>query len=141
MVSNKCEYALRAVFELARHRGQQSMKGQEIASAQGIPPRFLEVILVELKNAGFVLAKRGSSGGYVLARPPREITVGQVIDLFQGSPQVDVTDREHPGGYTLARLWERVHSAVSEVYDETTFEDLVEQEVLRMCAGVPDYVI
>ena len=141
MVSNKCEYALRAVFELARHRSQEPMKGQDIASAQGIPPRFLEIILVELKNAGFVLAKRGSSGGYVLARPARQITVGQIIHLFQGSPRVDGIDGEHPGDYTFSHLWDRVQRAVAEVYDKTTFDDLIQQEILRMCAGIPDYVI
>jgi len=141
MVSNKCEYALRAMFELARRRGQEPMKGQEIAAAQGIPPRFLEIILVELKNAGFVLARRGSTGGYVLARPAHEITVGQVIHLFEGLPQVEAMTGEHPGDYAFGQLWERVQSAVSGIYDTTTFDDLVQQEILRACAGVPDYVI
>ena len=144
MVSNKCEYALRAVYELARQRGGEPRKSQEIASAQGIPPRFLEIILVELKNAGFVLAKRGSGGGYVLARPAREITVGQVIHSFQGEPdpqtQTDYPGK-HAGDYAFSGLWERVQSAVSEVYDRTTFEDLLQEEILGMCAGAPDYVI
>lgn len=141
MVSNKCEYALRAVFELARQGGDAPRRAQEIASAQGIPPRFLEIILVELKNAGFVSARRGSTGGYVLARPAREIMVGQVIHLFQGSSHTTESYEGHAGDYAFAQLWHRVQTAISEVYDKTTFDDLVQQEVLRMCGGVPDYVI
>jgi len=141
MVSNKCEYALRAVFELARHGGAEPRKSQEIASAQGIPPRFLEVILVELRNAGFVTAKRGNGGGYVLARPAYRITVGQVIHLFEGWPQTGGSYDGYAGDYAFSHLWGRVQAAISEVYDKTTFDDLVQQEILRMCGGVPDYVI
>lgn len=61
LVSKKCEYALRAVFELARHAEAGPMKIQDVASTQGIPSRFLEIILVELKNGGFVLSKKGNS--------------------------------------------------------------------------------
>jgi len=141
MVSNKCEYALRAVFELARYGDGEPKKSQEIASAQGIPPRFLEIILVELRNAGFVLAKRGSGGGYVLARPAYEITVGQVIHLFQGLPSNGGSYDGYAGDYAFSNLWGRVQTAISQVCDKTTFDDLVQQEVLRMCGGVPDYVI
>ncbi len=144
MVSSKCEYGLRAVFELARRGNEEPRKSQEIASAQGIPPRFLEIILVELKNAGFVLAKRGNNGGYVLARPPREITVGQVIRLFQGELQDPAqTDYAglHAGDHAFADLWRRVQTAISELYDKTTFQDLIQEEVLGLCAGAPDYVI
>jgi Rrf2 family protein len=144
MVSNKCEYALRAVFELARQGGEEPKKSQEIASAQGIPPRFLEIILVELRNAGFVSAKRGSSGGYTLARSAREITVGQVIRSFQGQPnnpaQRDCPGR-YAGDYAFSGLWGRVQSAISGVYDMTTFADLLQEEITGMCSGAPDYVI
>jgi Rrf2 family cysteine metabolism transcriptional repressor len=145
LVSNKCEYALRAIFELARRSGQDPIKVQDIASAQGIPPRFLEIILVELKNGGFVLSKRGNNGGYILARPPREITVGQVIRLFQGDldipGQVKALNGTHGGDFAFSGLWERAQAAIAEVYDRTTFADLLQDELLRGRKWVLNYVI
>jgi Rrf2 family cysteine metabolism transcriptional repressor len=145
MVSNKCEYALRAIFELALRASDQPRKVQDIASAQGIPPRFLEIILVELKNAGFVASRRGSDGGYSLARPAREIAVSDVIRLFHGAPQASPRP-ERPAGRTagdfaFAALWERAQTALWEVYDQSTFEDLLQAEIVGRSAGVPDYVI
>jgi Rrf2 family cysteine metabolism transcriptional repressor len=145
VVSKKCEYALRAVFELACNRTEDPMKIQDIASAQGIPSRFLEIILVELKNGGFVLSKRGNSGGYTLARDARDIHVGEVIRFFQGrlgSPGQD-RDRatERVGDIAFSRLWERAQAAISEVYEQTTIYDLVEEEAAYRCTNEPNYVI
>ena len=85
LVSKKCEYALRAIFELFRNEGNEPMKIQDIATAQDIPIRFLEVILVELKHGGFVSSKRGNCGGYTPAREAGDITIGEVISFFEGS--------------------------------------------------------
>lgn len=145
MVSNKCEYALRAIFELALRPADEPRKVQDIASAQGIPPRFLEIILVELKNAGIVLSKRGSEGGYALARAPREITVGEIIRLFHGVPRPPVPPNaptgRRTGDFAFSVLWERAQAALAEVYDQTTVEDLIQEEILVGPAGAPDYVI
>ena len=89
-------------------------------------------------------AKRGNNGGYVLARSPREITVGQVIRLFQRDAEVPEQPHDtglHPGDFAFAGLWNRIQTAVSGVYDKTTFEDLLQDELLGLCADVPDYVI
>ena len=68
-VSLKCQYGLRALFELARRAGNGPTRIQEIAEAQAIPPRFLENILNQLRRGGFVESRRGKAGGFVLARP------------------------------------------------------------------------
>ena len=145
IVSNKCEYALRAIFELGRRAGQDPIKVQDIASAQGIPPRFLEIILVELRNGGFVLSRRGNNGGYILARPPREISVGQVIRLFQGDQdtpgQAKALSDMRAGDFAFSRLWERAQTAIAEVYDKTTFADLLQDELLRGRKWVLNYVV
>ena len=73
------QYALRAIFELAKRAGQGPIKISKIAEAQAIPLRFLEVILSQLKGSGIVDAKRGFYGGYFLIRPPGEITVGHIF--------------------------------------------------------------
>jgi len=76
LVSQKAQYALRAVFELARRHGKGWVKISDIADTQAIPIRFLEVILGQMKQAGFVVSRRGTEGGYMLAVAPGELTVG-----------------------------------------------------------------
>lgn len=145
MVSNKCEYALRAIFELALGADGEPRKVQNIASAQGIPPRFLEIILVELKNGGIVLSRRGSEGGYTLARAPREITVGEVIRLFHGVPsrpaRAGSLAGRRSGDFAFSALWDRAQTAIGQVYSQTTFADLIQEEIMAGSPGVPDYVI
>ncbi|OHB67846.1 MAG: hypothetical protein A2Y77_10405 [Planctomycetes bacterium RBG_13_62_9] len=145
MVSNKCEYALRAIFELTLQAGDEPRKVQDIASAQEIPPRFLEIILVELRNGGLVVSKRGSNGGYALARDAQRITVGDVIRCVQGEQQVPLQSGlpggRRTGDIAFASLWERAQAAISDVYDKTTFADLLQEEVAGGCVGMSDYVI
>ncbi len=83
LVSQKCQYALRAIFELAKRTGQGPVKIAEIAEAQAIPVRFLEVILSQLKQGRFAVSQRGSEGGYQLARPPQELTVGEITRVAE----------------------------------------------------------
>ena len=94
-ISQKCQYALRAIYELALHQDEGPCKIGAIAEAQSIPVRFLENILNSLKGAGFVDSVRGKDGGYYLLRKADEITVGEVIRFVQGplgrsnAPRVD----------------------------------------------------
>src|SRR5512133_391623 len=83
-ISQKCQYALRAVFELAKQQGKSPLTIGHIAEQQDIPPRFLELILAELKQAGFLRSYRGKQGGYVLTVPPADLTAGQIIRLVDG---------------------------------------------------------
>ena len=85
-ISQKCEYALRAMLELAAARGEGrgALKSADIAAAQAIPPRFLEVILHQLKRGGFVESRRGAAGGHMLARSPKTISVGDVVRYVDG---------------------------------------------------------
>ncbi len=147
-VSQKCQYSLRSVFELAKHHGEGPMKIADIATAQAIPARFLEVILNQLKQGGFVESRRGSSGGYVLTRSPAALTVGEIIRFIEGplSPVQCITGSTGDqcplrGDCAFLSLWERVEGALSEVYDSTSFEDLVEQERKRHEEYSLDYSI
>ncbi len=85
LISRKCRYALRAVLELTMCNGQGPVKITDIAEAQAIPARFLEAILSQLKQAGFVASRRGKKGGYFLNCSPDELTMGNVIESIQGS--------------------------------------------------------
>src|SRR3972149_3693834 len=84
-ISAKGEYSIKAMLDLALHHGKGLIPIQDIAARQAIPPRYLEQVLLLLKRAGFLQSKRGSAGGYQLARPPREISVGAVLSAMEGS--------------------------------------------------------
>jgi Rrf2 family protein len=147
-VSRKCQYALRALFELAKHYGGAPLKIQTIAEAQCIPARFLEVILSELKPAGFVTSTRGRQGGYRLVPAPRDLTVGQLMRFLEGpyepvecSVEQGAEDCPLLGHCVFASLWEEVRGAVSGVYDRTTFQELLDREERRLGNRAGEYAI
>ena len=83
-ISQKCQYALRSVFELAKRHGEGPTSIREIARAQAIPPKFLELILTELRKGGFVESRRGIHGGYLLPVPPKTVFAGEIIRFVDG---------------------------------------------------------
>src|SRR5688500_8875840 len=83
-ISAKADYALRAALELAAAEGQGPRKGERIAPAQGVPLRFLENSLLELRHQGLIHGQRGAEGGYWLARPGGEITLADVTRAVEG---------------------------------------------------------
>lgn len=148
LVTQKCQYALRAIFDLARRNGSVPVNVAEIAQAQAIPARFLEVIMGQLKHAGFVASQRGSGGGYFLVRAAAELTVGEVVRSIQGpiGPVDCVADGSKDtcplyGDCVFLPMWEQVREAMSSVYDNTTFQDLVDQEMHKADTYVPCYSI
>ncbi len=134
-VSHRGLYALQALTHLAEayHRGL--VKIHEIAQAEGIPEKFLEGILVSLKNARYLVSERGREGGYRLRRPPAEVTIGDVVRLIDGplAPFGDVvelthrvkTEERHAG---LFALFLDVRNAASAILDHTTLADLVSRD-------------
>lgn len=84
MLTKKGKYGLKALVELGQAEAGQTMPLSGIASANDIPKPFLEVILGELRQAGFVRSKKGKGGGYALALPPAEIMIGHVIRILDG---------------------------------------------------------
>jgi len=132
-LSQKCQYALRAVFELARRSGKAPLSVPEIARSQAIPRTFLVIILVELRRQEIVKSRRGRNGGYWLAVAPDKLTIGRVIRLVDGplDPVKCIGRRgeEHcslRGRCAFVDLWDRANQAVADVYDATTFQDLVD---------------
>ncbi len=140
-ISQKCRYALRALFELALRNTSEPVKIQDIAAAQVIPPRFLEIILSELKHAGFVESRRGNEGGYILARPAEMITVGEVISFLHGGKRKTSRSPDLMGDYAFTKIWDEVNTAVLDIYNGTTFADLVSEELAKRNGYVPDYAI
>ena len=129
------QYALRAVFELAKHKGREFIKISEIAKAQAIPLRFLEVILNNLKGSGLIVSKRGFYGGYALNRPPHKISVGDVFRYMQGQPDtrqclacISTVDCPFQNTCAFLPMWTRAIDAIFKIYDETTLQDLLDDE-------------
>jgi len=140
-VSQKCKYGLRAIFELALRDTTDPVKIRDIASAQAIPPRFLEVILAELKHGGFVESRRGNGGGYILARPAHNLTVGEVLSFLQGGARTSRYRTSLIGDYAFSKMWGKIGAAISDIYNNTTFAGLVKQELVKRKTYIPNYTI
>src|SRR5215468_1288804 len=122
-ISVKGEYALHAIFDLCSQPAGQPVKIADIASRQHIPQKFLELILASLKQGGFVESRRGAEGGYLLARHPSQITVGEVYRFFEGGANGKGRAKRKVDS-PFSDLWRQVDAAVSAVVDGTTFADL-----------------
>jgi Rrf2 family protein len=132
-ITQKCQYALRAVFELARRSGQGPVKISDIAAAQAIPAQFLETILNQLKQAGYVESRRGVHGGYVLSTSPSRLTAGDIIRQIDGLGKpvkcivgggVSCPMR---GNCAFEKMWDDAGDALSKIFDGTTFQDLLDR--------------
>ena len=83
-ISKKAEYALRAVISIARHANNKPLQISEISKKESIPIKFLEQILLTLKNNGILNSKRGANGGYLLAKSKDDISIGMILDIVDG---------------------------------------------------------
>ncbi|MGH2573198.1 MAG: RrF2 family transcriptional regulator [Actinomycetota bacterium] len=135
-VSQKTEYAMRALVELAMRRsklGDALVPARTLAEAQHIPLRFLEQQLGVLHKAGLVESFRGAGGGCRLARDPSEIRVAEVVDAIEGPmyPMYCLNEEDHTcfadGRCGLQELWGDVHLAIRRVFETTTLADLADR--------------
>jgi Rrf2 family protein len=148
-LSKRGEYALRALidFGIAHELGRPLLKINELVEKERLPVKFLEQILTQLRGAGYIETKRGKSGGYFLAKPAREISLGKVIRLIDGPLApiscVSVTayercscpDEDHCG---LRMLMLDVRNAIARILDRYVLADIVEITLRKMRRdGVP----
>ena len=130
-VSAKVDYALRALAELAV-APPGPVKGERLATAQDIPLKFLENILLELRRSEIVASQRGADGGYWLAKPPAEISLADVIRAVEG-PIATVRgarpeDVQYPGAAAgLRDVWIELRRNMRAVLEETSLADLVDR--------------
>src|ERR671934_894061 len=128
-ISAKTDYAVRALLGLAQH-APRLVKVDEIISEQQLPRKFVEAILGELRRAGLVRSQRGAEGGYALARPARDITIGAVMRAVDG-PLAEVRGlRPHETEYAgvaqhLPEVWVAVRASLRRVLDETTLAQVL----------------
>ena len=133
-LSNKCQYAIRALFDIAYHGEGDPVSGREIAAREEIPQRFLEQILLELKRARLVTSKRGPRGGYLLGRSPAEISMLDIIETIDGPMIVDFcypTDEEArmkcqiKNKCVTSSVWRDVVGVVRAHLTDSTLVDMV----------------
>jgi Rrf2 family transcriptional regulator, cysteine metabolism repressor len=144
-ISVKSEYALKAVFDLtAQHlaagpaaSAMSPVKIADIAKRQKIPQKFLELILAGLKQSGFVDSRRGAEGGYLLARSPDNITLGEVLRAVENVKSLSRSRNDDP----FEDIWNRVDTAVSDVLDQTSFAELARSWQEKHTKYVPNWEI
>jgi Rrf2 family protein len=137
-ISQKGLYALQAMTMLARRYNQGAIRIRDIAYEEGLPEKFLELILVELRNARLVESVRGAKGGYRLRRPPSQIQLAEIIRLIDGAlaPFGDAaqlrslieTDSEHR---PLYQVFLDVRDAAARILENTSLADLIEGRKTR----------
>lgn len=138
-ISARADYAVRAALELAAAADDTSLKAEAIAAAQGIPHKFLEGILGDLRRGGLVVSQRGGKGGYRLARPADSIAIADVIRVADG-PLVSVRGVRPPElsysgpAESLLPLWIAVRANVRKILDEVTLAHVA-------AARLPDDVV
>jgi Rrf2 family protein len=137
-ISQKGLYALKAMFMLARRYDDGAIRVHDIATEEHVPEKFLELILLELKNARFVQSLRGAKGGYRLRRPPNQIHLAEIIRLIDGAlapfgdaeqlrALIQTEKRDRP----LYQVFLDVRDAAARILESTTLADLVEDQNRR----------
>ncbi len=128
-LSSKSEYALQALLELAIcYRNNESLQIRQIAEIQNIPSRYLEQLLATLRRGGLIKSIRGSKGGYVLARDPRQITLLDALNCIEGLDTVAGGDSTSATAESkvIQKVWQEARQAANSVWQKYTLEDLCE---------------
>lgn len=131
-ISTKGRYALRLMLDLAVNNTGGYIPIKRIAERQGISEKYLEQIITQISRAGFVRSVRGSQGGYQLAKPPEEYTVGMILRLMEGelSPVACLDDSsgcDRPDRCVTIEVWQEIKEAIENVVDNVTLADLVKR--------------
>lgn len=127
MISLKSHYGLKAIVALASNYGKGPVQAKEIASSQGVPVRYLELLLSQLRRARLVEATRGKNGGYILARDPHIVTVWDVVSIFEGkalfSKPLDESKKENGVSF----IWKGAEDKLVDYLASIKMTDLLEK--------------
>lgn len=141
-ITSSVEYATRLMTALAREHAGASVSAEKLAGADNIPADYVSQLLVKLRRAGLVESRRGSSGGYVLAKAPAAIKLGDIVRAVDGEVFEDVCgkyekgekDCHHQGGCSISPVWKRLGVLVTQYFDGVTLADILEDKGAR-CGG------
>ena len=137
-VSKKSIYALQALLELTLWGRTEPVNVQRLSRTRGIPGRFLEVILNELKHGGFVMSVRGRAGGYLLAKDPDQITMGQIIHFFERNND---SEKAISSDFAISNVINDINKTISEICDDMNLKDMAKQEMKNKGGLASNYVI
>lgn len=141
-ITYKGDYALKTILDLAIHYGNSPVTIHALAGRADIPIKFLEQILLDLKRGRFVESRRGKVGGYLLAKHPAEVKVGDVIRFIDGPLEPITCLEKHYSGCrdiykcVFRPIWKEISQATSRIVDNITFEDLIKQLQIKKQAIV-----
>lgn len=145
MISKKTKYGLRALLYLTREYGRGPILISELAEQERIPKKFLEAILLQLKNSGVLASRKGKGGGYSLGQPPERITVGKVIRLLEGPlapvPCVSVMAYQKcpecgdEGTCGIRLVMKDVRDAIARILDNTSLREMQDRAELAARRG------
>ena len=153
MISKKTKYALKGLLYLGRKYNQGPVLISDLARDERIPKKFLELILLNLKNNGVLQSRKGKGGGYYLGKPPREISVGNVIRILEGplAPVPCVSESAYARcleclddrSCGIRLVMKDVRDAISNILDKTSLADMLEREekAAKMDKGIVDFSI
>jgi len=123
-ISAKCDYACKALLELAVHwPSKEPLQIHAISEKQGIPMKYLVQILIQLKGIGLARSVRGKLGGYNLAKPPQKVTLGEVVREM-GGPLMPLANSAAGSNSVFNSIWKEVEAAAAKILDKITFEDI-----------------
>jgi Rrf2 family protein len=137
MISKKTKYALKAVIYLAREYEKGPVLIADLARDEMIPKKFLELILLTMKNNGILMSKKGKNGGYYLAKSPRKVTMGQIVRIMEGTvapvpcvsessyEKCEECESENTCGIRI--IMKDVRDAIANILDDATLADVLEK--------------
>lgn len=132
-VTYKGDYALKAILDLALHYDKELVTSHDIARRIDAPLKFLEQVLLDLKKGGFVESRRGNVGGYLLAKQPDKITVGEIVRFIDGPIEpIACAEKKYSNCADINKcvfknIWQQVGQATAEIIDNVTFKNLVDE--------------
>ena len=130
-VSTKARYGLRGLFDIAFHNHGEATHVKDIARRQQVTPRYLEQIFQSLRREGVLASQRGRRGGYRLARPPEQISVGDVVRATEGPIELEGSGEGVPGGVATSSrdlvtlAWAELGAQIEGLLDQVTLADLI----------------
>lgn len=137
MISTKGRYALRVMIDLAEQDAEKFIPLEEIANRQGISKKYLEIILKSLVQQNFLRGQRGSGGGYKLTRRPEEYTVGEILEVTEGTLavvsclQADCAPCERKNFCKTLPMWKKFNQMTHDFFFEITLKNLTEHYSIR----------
>lgn len=141
-ITSSVEYATRLMTALAREHGGAPASAEKLAASDNIPVDYVSQLLVKLRRAGLIESRRGSTGGYVLSKPPSDITLGDVVRAVDGEVFEDVCgkyqkgtkDCRHQGDCSISPVWKKLGVLVTQYFEGVTLGDILEEKPGR-CGG------